>query len=340
MTDGRLQLRRMLIAAAAFLLILVGGIVGFAVIQGESLLDAFYRTVVTVTTVGLVSVPDSPEGKLFTSFLALSGVAVFLYVFGLMMELVVSGVVGGVWQERRRRRHVQHLENHFVICGYGRVGQRVAREFRAAGVPFVVVDADADSVVLARLHGDDALEGSATDDEVLERAGLARAKGLVACVDSDAENVYIALTAREARPGLQIAARASSEDAAKKLRRAGADRVVSPYATAGKELATMLLKPHVAALLDVAGGPGEPEFRFEQIEVADDCGRCGSSIRELRVRELTGATIIAHRRAGEEFNTRPDPDLRIAAGDVLIGVGTPDEIRALEEMFRPRSALV
>lgn len=340
MTDGRLQLRRMLIAAAACVGIVVAGTIGFAVIEGHGALDAFYRTIVTVTTIGFTSSPEGAAGKLFTAFLALAGVAVFLYVFGLVMELVVSGVVGGVWQERRRRRHVEHLENHYVICGYGRVGQRVAQEFRAAGVPFVVVDSDADSVMLARLHGDDVIEGTATDDEVLVRAGLARAKGLVACVDSDAENVYIALTAREARADLQIAARASSEDAAKKLRRAGADRVVSPYATAGKELATMLLKPHVAALLDVAGGPGEPEFRFEQIEVADDCGRCGSSIRELRVRELTGATIIAHRRAAEEFNTRPDPDLRIAAGDVLIGVGTPDEIRALEELFRPRGALV
>jgi voltage-gated potassium channel len=147
------------------------------------------------------------------------------------------------------------------------------------------------------------------------------------------------LSARELRPDLLIVARASSEDAGTKLRRGGANRVVSPYWIAGKELATMVLKPQVSAFLEVITGAGSPEFRLEQIEVTEASGQTGHSIRELRVREETGALIVAHKRPGQVFDTRPDPDLRLGEGDILIGVGTPEEIRALEDLFRPREAV-
>jgi voltage-gated potassium channel len=254
-------------------------------------------------------------------------------------ELIVGGVVSGAWGERRTRRRVEQLEGHYLICGYGRVGRRVAEEFGAAGVEYVVIDEDPVVVATARDGGQAVIEGSATDDEVLARAGIAGARGLVACVDSDAENLYIVLSARELRPDLLIVARASSEDAGTKLRRGGANRVVSPYWIAGKELATMVLKPQVSAFLEVITGAGSPEFRLEQIEVTEASGQTGRSIRELRVREETGALIVAHKRPGQAFDTRPDPDLRLGEGDILIGVGTPEEIRALEDLFRPREAV-
>lgn len=326
--------------AALVSLAVVGlGTLGYALVLHESGLDALYRTVVVVTSVGLASVPETWGGKALTIVLSITGVAIFIYIFGLVIELIVSGVIGGALHERRVRHRVEGLEGHYIVCGYGRVGQRVAAEFRAAGISYVVIERAAHHVALASERGELLVSGSATDDDTLEQAGLGRARGLVACLGTDADNVYVVLTARGARPDLQIAARATEEDAVQKLVRAGADRVVSPYHTAGKELATMLIRPQVAAFLDVVAGPAAPEFRLEQIEVTESCGRSGSTIRELRIQEATGALILAHRRGNGPFNTRPDPDTTIAAGDVLIGVGTEDEIRALEELFRPQATL-
>lgn len=339
MRAPRVTPRHLVYALLGFVAVQAVGTVGFALIVDESALDAFYRTVVTVSTVGLDTLPQTAGAKLFSIVLIVAGVALFLYVIGLVIELIVSGVVTGAWLERRTRRRVEGLDGHYVICGYGRVGQRVAEEFRAAGVDYVVVDESPLAAAEAREHGAVVIEGSATDDEVLERAGIARARGLVACVDSDAENLYIVLSARELRPDLLIVARASSEDAGTKLRRGGADRVVSPYFIAGRELATLVLKPQVSAFLEVITGAGSPEFRLEQIEVTAASGRTGKTIRELRIRQETGAMIVAHKPRGGGFDTRPGPDTLLEEGDIMVGVGTPDEIRALEDMFRPREAV-
>jgi len=339
MRASPLRIRHVLYAVLGLAAIQVAGIVGFAVLLDEGPLDAFYRTIVLVSTVGLDSVPSTGAAKAFSIVIIVSGAALLLYVVGLVVELTVGGIVSGAWQERRLRRTVEKLDAHYIICGYGRVGRCVADEFRAAGAAYVVVDESPAAVAEARERGDAVIEASATDDDALERAGIARARGLVACVDSDAENLYIVLSAREARPDLLIVARASSDDAGKKLRRGGADRVISPYQTAGRELATLVLKPQVSAFLDVVTGGESPHFRLQQIEVSAGCGQTGRTIRELRVREVTGAMIIAHKARGEDFNTRPDPDAVLGEGDVLIAVGTAEEIRALEDLFRPREVV-
>ena len=335
----QITFRHVVYALLGFAAVQAAGTIGYALLLDEGVVDAFYRTVVTVSTVGLATIPHGAGVRLFTVVLVVAGVALFLYVIGLVIELTVSGVVSGARLERRTRRGVERLEGHYLICGYGRVGRRVAEEFRAADAAYVVVDESSVAAAAARGHTDLVVEGSATDDEVLQRAGIGRAQGLVACVDSDAENLYIVLSARELRPNLLIVARASSEDAATKLRRGGADRVVTPYAIAGRELATLVLRPQVSAFLDVVSSAGGPEFRFEQVEVTAGSGQAGKSIRELRIREETGAMIIAHKQRSGAFNTRPDPDARLGDGDVLIAVGTPDEIRALEDLFRPREAV-
>lgn len=334
-----MKLRHAAYAAAAFAALVAVGTVGFMAILGESALDALYRTVITVYTAGLVAAPESAGAKIFTLVLVVWGVAVFLYVFGLVIELTVSGTVTGAWQERRMRRRVEGLSEHYIICGFGRVGRRVATEFREWGVPYVVLDFTPDALEAARERGDLFIEGSGTEDEDLHAAGLERARGLVASSDSDAGNLYITLSARAARPDLLIVARASDEDAAKKLRLAGADRVVQPYSTAGKEMANLVLKPQVAAFLDIVSTAGGPEFRFEEIEVTKACGQSGKSIRDLRVREQTGAMIVALRKRDGTFEMTPAPDAVFEEGDVLIGVGTPDELRALEDLFAPREAV-
>jgi voltage-gated potassium channel len=215
----------------------------------------------------------------------------------------------------------------------------VAKEFRQAGVDFVVLDFNPQTLEVAAERGDRYIDGSGTKDEDLEAAGLARARGIVVASDSDSDNLYITLSARTARPDLLIVARASSEDAATKLERAGADRIIQPYATAGEEMAKLVLKPQVTAFLEMLSSHGGPELSFEEVEVTEACGKVGRSIRDLRVRSETGALIVGVRRSDGTFDTTPEPDTPIAAGDVLIAMGTQNELRALEEIFAPRQAL-
>lgn len=332
--------RQVSIAVASFAALCVVGTIGFALISDESPFDAFYRTIITVYTAGLVSAPATTASKLFTIVLVVWGVAIFLYVFGLIIELTVSGTVSGAWEARRLRRRVERLSDHVIICGYGRVGRRVAAEFRATGAPFVVVDVTPESVERARAEGAAVILGDGTEDDDLERAGISRAKGLVASVDSDEKNLYITLSARAQRPDLTIVARASTEAAARKIKLAGADRVIQPYTTAGLHMANFVLKPQVADFLDIvstAGGP-LPEMRFEEIVVSRNCAPCGRSIGDLRIQEATGALVIALRKADGTFDVTPGSTAVFDEGDVLIGVGTTDELRQLEELFTPREA--
>lgn len=339
MGDVNVTLRQALYALVAFAALVAVGTLGFAVILGESLFDALYRTVITVYTAGLVSAPESTSGKVMTLVLVIWGVGIFLYVFGLVIELTVRGTVTGAWQRRRLRRRVEDLRDHYIICGYGRVGRRVAAEFRESGVRYVVVDDSSEALRAASERGDLHVEGSGTEDEDLAAAGLERAQGLVASIDSDADNLYVTLSARAARPDLLIVARASDEDAAKKLRLAGANRVVQPYSSAGREMATLVLKPQVAAYIDVVATAGGPAFRLEEIEVTARCGQVGRTIGELRVREQTGALIVAQRKRDGRFDVTPTAAATFDEGDILIAVGTDSELRALEELFEPVRAV-
>ena len=337
--EGSFTLGRVLRIFGAAAVLLAVGTVGFRLIIGESWLGSFYRTVVTATLNGLDSPPQGAGGRLWTVVVVLGGVTIFAYVGAAVVEAIAGGVVTGAIADRRRWKTIKRLDDHFIICGYGRVGRRVAQEFRAAGVPYVVLDFSDDALAAARDEGDLFIEGDGTEDEDLEEAGLDRARGLVASSDSDADNLYITLSARSKRPELSIVARASDEDAAKKLKLAGADRVVTPYSTAGRVMANLVLKPQVTAFLDVVTTAEGDDFMLEEIEVKETCARAGRTIRDLRVRDETGAIIVAIRKRDGTFDTTPSPDELIEAGDVLIGVGTPEEIQKLEEFFSPREAV-
>jgi voltage-gated potassium channel len=337
--DGHFTLGRILRIYVAAVVLLAVGTVGFRILVEHSWVDAFYRTVVTATLNGLDSPPRSIGGELWTVLVVLGGVTIFAYVGAAVVEAIAGGVVSGAIAERRRWRAIERMSEHFIICGYGRVGQRVGQEFRAADVPYVVLDFSADALAAARECNDLYIEGDGTEDEDLAKAGIDRARGLVASSDSDADNLYIALSARNKRPDLTIVARASDEDAEKKLKLAGADRVVTPYSTAGRVMANLVLKPQVTAFLDVVTTAEGDDFMLEEIEVTRTCVRAGKSIRELRVRDETGAIIVALRKRDGTFDTTPSPDELIEPGDVLIGVGTPEEIRRLEDFFAPNRAV-
>jgi voltage-gated potassium channel len=339
---SRADLRRFIRAVLVFGLVLLVGTIGFVLLLDDGWVDAFYRSVVSTTLTGLHSAPDTAAAKIFTILLLFSGVAVFFYIAGVIVDVMTRGVVSGVLVERRRRKTIEELENHVIICGYGRVGRRVAAEFRATGTPCVVVDITPESVELAKSDGIPVVLGDGTEDHDLEAAGLMRAKGLVTSVDSDEKNLYITLSARARRADLTIVARASTAAAARKIELAGANRVVQPYSHAGLHMANLVVKPQVADFLDIvttAGGP-LPDLRFEEIVVTRECGQAGRSLGEIRVQEATGAAIVALRRSDGAFDVTPAPDVVLEVGDVLIGVGTTDEMRRLEELFAPSGAPV
>jgi voltage-gated potassium channel len=331
--------RRLVSAVLAAAVTLIVGTAGFVALLDDDWEDALYRAVVTSTLTGLDSRPQGNGAEYLTILLVLAGVAIYAVVASIIVEAITRGVVGGAWAEKRRRRTIERLRDHFIICGYGRVGRRVVSEFRDTGVEYVVVDHGPEAAERAEERGDPFVAGSGTDDETLRAAGIERARGLVVSSDSDTDNLYITLSARATRPDLLIVARASNSDAAKKLGLAGADRVIQPYAAAGREMAKLVLRPQVAAFLDVVSTSGGPDFLFEEIEVTPGNPRAGKSLRELRVRELTGAIVVALRKHDGTFDTTPAPDVVFEEGDVMIAVGTSDEIRRLEELFAPEQAV-
>jgi voltage-gated potassium channel len=331
--------RRVAYAVAALLAVVAGGTIAFHESLDETWLQAIYRTAVTISLAGLDTVPRNDSARVVSIILVLAGLTIFAYIATILVEGIARGVFTGALAERRRQRTIERVSDHYIVCGYGRVGRRVAAELREEGVPFVVLDFSDEALEAAREANDLFVDGSGTEDEDLLEAGLERATGLVASSDSDSDNLYITLSARAARPDLLIVARASDEDAAKKLQLAGADRVVQPYSTAGKEMAKLVLRPQVAAFLDIVSTSGGPELLFEEIEVKETCPQAGKTIRELRIRAETGAMIVALRKKDGTFDTTPTPEATLDAGDVMIAAGTPEELRRLEELFAPTEAV-
>ena len=325
--------RRFGYALAAMAIVLGAGTIGFRWSLDETWLQSFYRAVVSSSLTGLDTTPKNDSARILTIFQVLAGISIFAYIGSLVVEAIARGVVGGLWLERRRRRAIEALRDHYIICGFGRVGRRVAEEFRHEGADFVVLDFSPAAKEAAEEEGVLFIEGNGTDDDDLLRAGLERARGLVAASDDDADNLYITLSARTANPNLLIVARASNEDASKKLRLAGADRIVQPYQAAGRVMAGLMLRPQVSAFVDVVTSASGTDLRFEEIEVTDSCGQGGKSIRDLDIRKQTGALIVALRKRDGTFDTTPTPEARLEVGDVLIAAGTEEELRGLEGLF-------
>ena len=335
MDDAKTTFSRLWRAIVTFVAVVLAGMIGFHLILDEGWIAALYRSIVTTTLTGLDTSPAGSWGKLFSIVVLFAGVAIFLFIAGAIVEIIARGILTGAYTERRKRRLIDQMRDHTIICGYGRVGRRVAAEFRAHGRPYVIVDFNETSLAIAAELGEAVVVGNGTNDTALVEAGLDRARGLVASSDSDVDNLYITLSARSSRPDLLIIARASTEDAASKLRLAGADRVVQPYTTAGRTIANLVLKPQVAAFVDSVTS-AEEDFRFEEIEVIASSGRAGKSIRELRIRTVTGAIVIAVRRRDGSLNTTPEPDAVLEEGDIIVAAGSSDELERLEELFAPR----
>lgn len=321
--------RRLAYALVALFTVAAAGTVGYVVL-GFGLLDAVYQTVTTVTTVGFREVhPLSTAGKIFTIVLIVLGVGTALYTLGVIIETLIEGQLPEVFGRRRMERRISGLKDHVVVCGWGRVGKAIARDLVAMGTEAVVVDNEP-----TRLEGapHPVLLGDATDDEVLDRAGVQRARAVVAALDTDAGNLFVTLSARALRPELFIVARVRVEENEDKLRRAGADRVVNPQSIGGARMAAFVLQPHVTEFLDVVMHERDIEFRLEEIGVPTDSPIEGRSIRDAHIRDRTGALVLALRDRGGVFTTNPQPETVIRADQVIIAIGTPTDLQELEHL--------
>jgi voltage-gated potassium channel len=309
------------------------GITGYMLIEGWPFLDATYMTVITIATVGFSEVHAlSPAGQIFTICLIASGVAAAAYAIGRFLEFMLEGYFSEVLGGRSMKKRIDQLKNHYIVCGFGRVGEQVAREFKRSGAPFVVLDPNPD--VKKYLDAEDVLyiQGDAADEEVLKDAGIDRAKGLVSVVDSDADNVYVTLTARALNTNLFIIARSNLESAAYKLKRAGANRVISPYSLGGRRIASMVLKPVVSDFLDTVMHGEKMEFQLEEMTVGKESALKDTSVREADIRRKSGAMVLSIFRSDGHFESDLHGDTKIGEGDRLIVIGTPDQLEKLEVM--------
>ena len=328
-----MRARRLVFTLGVLVLLVIAGTAGYHLIEGWPLFDALYMTIITITTVGFMEVhPLSGAGKVFTMLLSMGGVFTAFYAATAIIGSVVSGEVRRVLGRQRMEHKLAELRNHMVVCGYGRMGRLVCDEFSALGLPFVVVERDAGLLEgFHQPHGIP-LHGDATSDEVLKRAGVDRARGLVTVAASDADNLYITMSARFLNDKLFIVARAEEEGAEKKLVRAGASRAVSPYAIGGQRVALAVLRPHVMDFIELATRSEHLELQIEETEVHAGSVLSGRTLRDSPVRSELGIIIVAVKKPDGKMVFNPAPELVIEPRDLLITLGHRQQLDRLEVM--------
>ncbi|MDQ3570173.1 MAG: potassium channel protein [Actinomycetota bacterium] len=324
--------RRVVLGLLVLAVVMAAGTAGY-VMLGFGVLDAVYQTVTTITTVGFREVhPLSTNGKVFTIFLILTGVGTALYTFTVALETLIDGHLRDLFGRRRMERQMAKMTNHVIVCGWGRVGQSIASYLANAGQDLVVVDRDPERIPeIPHPY----VIGDITDDDVMKAAGIERARVLVAALDTDAANLYATLSGRSLRPDLFIIARAHTDSSEPKLERAGANRVVNPQRIGGARMGALAMQPHVAEFLDVVMHDGDLEFRLEELAVPEQSPLAGRTLRESHIRDRTGALVLALRGEDGSFTTNPPPETEIGPGQILIAIGTAEQLCALEKVAHP-----
>ena len=327
-------LRRFRLAAVLLAIVVVIGITGYRLINGWDLLDSFYMVIITISTVGYTEVhPQGPAGRLFTSGLIVVGVATMLYGFGVFAETLADNAFGRYRRERRLQRDLNHLRDHFIICGYGRIGTQIVEEFEKHKVPYVVIDQTEEALERIRAEGRLHIEGDASKEDVLLQAGIERARGLVSAVDSDERAVYIVLAARAFNPKLYIVARAGRPDSIRRLELAGATRTISPYVMAGHRMAELAIRPAMVDLLDTLHH-GEAGIGVEEMVVAPGTSAIQKTLDEAGLLAPDAARVLAVRKSDGTLDVNPQPGTRLDDGDLVIALGTEDQLFASASKLR------
>jgi voltage-gated potassium channel len=314
--------------------VILSGISGYTLIERWDLLDAFYMTIITISTVGYMEVHSlSNAGRLFTSALIVVGVGTMLYGFGVFAETLTDNSFVAYRRERQLERALDHLRDHFIICGYGRIGTQIVAEFEDHHVSYAVIDQTEEALV--RLRNEDRLhvEGDASSEEILKLAGVERARGLISAVDSDERSVYITLAARALRPDLYILSRAGRPESIRRLELAGANRVISPYRMAGHRMAELALRPALVDLLDTLHH-GMSEIAVEEMLVKPGMAAVGNTIAEVGLLSADAAKLLAVRRSDGTVHINPGPELRLEDGDLLIALGSEDQLFASAALLK------
>jgi voltage-gated potassium channel len=324
--------RRLIRIAIAIALTLAMGTVGFTVIEHWPLFDSFYMTLITITTVGYDEIhPLSQAGRIFNSFLIFFGVSTMFFAIGGMTQIIIELELNQYFGKRRIRAMIENLSNHYIVCGYGRVGRGAATALRSAGVSFVIIDKNDDKVERAIHDGMLGVLADANSDDTLRDVGIMRAAGLIATLSTDADNLFLVISARTLNPELKISARIAEITSSDKFRRAGAEYVFAPYDITGNRMAEALIRPHVYQFLDFTTRPAELGLNvsLEQVPVSETSDLVGQSLRDLQLRRDLGIIVLAIRKPDGNMLFNPPAEAEICGGDCLIVMGAQDALRNL-----------
>ncbi len=325
-------LRKRLIFALIFITcVVIAGSAGYMLIEGWSCLDSLYMTIITIASVGYKEIHDlSPNGRIFTIILIISGVGSVTYALTTIAKIVVEGEIQEIFGRKRLEKKIKELKNHYIVCGYGRMGRIICRELKEKDIKFVIIEKEPDTFE----SGEETLvlKGDATKDENLKEAGIEKAKGLISVLPTDAENLFVVLSARELNPKLFIVARAGEEGSEQKLLRAGADRVVSPYHIGGLRIAHTVLKPAVVDFIEFATKSGNIDLQMEEITVQNNSKLAGLTLDECGIGRDLGIIVVAIKKASGDMQFNPTFRTAIKAGDTLIALGEISKLRTLENM--------
>src|SRR6185369_7937712 len=314
--------RHLKISFFVLLMLITGGTLGYMTIEGWRLLDAAYMSVITLGTVGFKEVHDlSDGGKLFTMGLIVVGVSVLGYIVGSLAQIMFEGQIQRIIGRKKVEKKIDSLSGHYIICGFGRIGSLICKEFKSNGLKFVIIEKNAEATERLQEDGYLFMKGDATLDETLLRAGIKRAKGLISVVTSDSENVYITLTARGLNPDLYILARSGEEGSDIKLKRAGANKVVSPYIIGGSRMAQSVLRPNVVDFIEIATGREHLELQMEELQIPVSSAFVGENLISSGFRKETGTIIVGIKKWNGKMVFNPDSHSKIEAGDTLIVLG-------------------
>jgi voltage-gated potassium channel len=327
MTKSRAHpLSRFRLAVVLLGVVIAYGITGYMLIERWDLLDSFYMVIITISTVGYQEVhPLSTVGRIFTSTLIVVGVGTMLYGFGVFAETLADNAFGNYRRQRQLERSLKELRDHFIICGYGRIGTQIVAEFEEHKVPYAVIDQTEEAVGRLRAEGRLHIEGDASSEELLRQAGIERARGLICAVDSDERAVYIVLSARALNPSLYILARAGRPESIRRLELAGATRTISPYRMAGHLMAELAVRPALVDVLDTLHH-GDAEIAVEEMIVSAGMAAAGKTIEEAGLLDASAAKLLALRRRDGTLYVNPSPELRLEVGDLLIALGSEAQL--------------
>jgi voltage-gated potassium channel len=326
------QLKKRLILSIGLLVLVISfGTAGYRVIERWNFLDSLYMTIITLTTVGFKEVHDlSDNGKIFTVALIVGGVGTVLYVLRIGAQLVLEGELQEIYGRKRLEKKLKELKDHYIVCGYGRMGKIIARELRHEDLDFIVIEKN--HTILGEKEDLLIIEGDATKDDLLKKAGIEKAKCLISVLPTDAENMYVVLSARGLNPDLLIVARAGEEGSEQKLLRAGADRAVSPYHIGGLRMAHTVLKPAVVDFIEFATKSGNIDLQIREIIIGEGSDLIGQTLDQSGMGRDLGIIVVAIKQSGGEMKFNPTFRTAMKAGDTLIAVGETSKLKILEEM--------